>query len=286
MLSRRTFLKYSSLAAGTLALDSAGLAQSKAHQPIGVQLYTVRQQIEADLHGVLAQIHAIGYEEVEPYWNVYKHPAKELKQALADNGLRAPSGHFDYDGFESKLDYASELGLEFVVCPMLPEGIRTGDAPGFTQAADRLNHFGKLVHARGMKFCFHNHNYEFRKLGDTTGFDILMQHTDPALVGLEMDCYWITQAGRDPMQMLHQYANRIHLLHLKDRKPGFPISQELNSAAEHFTEVGSGTIQWPAILKAAQGQGIHHFFVEQDECERPPMDSLKISYRYLRSILS
>lgn len=288
MLNRRTFLKHSSLAAGSIAASGSGLAAfaQTGHQPLGVQLYTVRDQINNDLNGVLAQIHAIGYEEVEPYWNVYKHPAKELKRMISDNGLRVPSGHFDYDGLEGKLDYASELGLEYVVCPMLPENIKTGDEKGFKQAADKLNQFGKLAHARGMKFCFHNHNYEFRKLGSTTGFDVLMQNTDAALVGLEMDCYWITQAGRNPLEMLHQYANRIHLLHLKDRKAGFPPSQVLNDAAGHFTEVGSGTIAWAPLLKAARQQGIRHFFVEQDASDRTPIESLKISYKYLHGILA
>jgi sugar phosphate isomerase/epimerase len=272
------------LAAGTLAIPRFAFATPK-HQPLGVQLYTVRQQAERDLNGVLAQIRSIGYEEVEPYWNVYNRPASELKRMITDNGLRVPSGHFDYDGIESKLDYARELGVEYLVCPMLPENVRTGGPEGFVQAADRLNRYGELARARAMKFCFHNHNYEFRQLGDTTGFDLLMKHTDPALVGLELDCYWITQAGRDPVQMLHQYADRIHLLHLKDRKPAVANSQELNKAAEHFIEVGSGIIRWPEIIATAQGQGISHFFVEQDECDRPPIGSLKLSYHYLRTIL-
>lgn len=285
MLNRRTFLKSSSLAVASMAAARLGVAQP-VHQPLGVQLFSVRKQITTDLNGVLAQIRAIGYEQIEPFGPVYAHPVNEVKDICSQNGLTVPSGHFDYDTLESKLDYASTLGMKFVVCPMLPERLRAAGADGFRHGAERLNQIGEAVHARGMKFCFHNHNYEFKPFGNTTGFDILMQHTDPNLVGLELDCYWAAQAGRDPIEMLQQYANRVHLLHLKDRKPGYPPSQELNSAAGHFTDVGSGTINWPEIVKIARRQSVHHFFVDQDDSDHPPIESLTISYRYLRKIMA
>ena len=131
-----------------------------------------------------------------------------------------------------------------------------------------------------MSFGFHNHNYEFRKLGNATGFDVLVEGTDPELVCFEMDCYWITQAGLDPVAMLKKLGKRVRMLHLKDRTRGFPPSQELNKAAEHFTEVGNGTIDWKKILMAAEQLQAEHLFVEQDESERP-LESLRISYRNL-----
>ncbi len=233
---------------------------------------------------VLAEIRQIGYEEVELYWNVYSHPAAELKRMIADAGLRAPSGHFDYDGLAGKFDYAHQLGVQYMICPMLPENMRSAD--GFKQAGEQFNKWAAEAQAHGMKFGFHNHNYEFQKFGDTTGFDILMKNTDPKLVKLEMDCYWITQAGLDPLQMLKQYRDRIRMLHLKDRKPGFPPSQVLGPSAEHFTEVGSGTINWKAILAAAEAQGIEHYFVERDSGDLPPMESIRISYNNLRKLMA
>jgi sugar phosphate isomerase/epimerase len=123
-------------------------------------------------------------------------------------------------------------------------------------------------------------------LGETTGFDTLLSRTDPKLVCFEMDCYWITQAGQDPLAMLQRLGKRIRLLHLKDRKPGFPPSQQLNSAAEHFTEVGNGSIDWKKILDAAQKYGVEHSFVEQDETERVPIESLRISYNNIKALPS
>jgi sugar phosphate isomerase/epimerase len=249
-----------------------------------VQLYTVRDQAEKDLPGTLKAIREIGYREVEPYWNIYNHPAAELKKLLANNGLTAPSGHFDYDGFATKIDYAHELGMKYMVCPMLPKPMQD-KLDGFTQASEQFNRWGAEVQKRGMKFAFHNHNYEFKPYGNTNGFETLLKNTDPKLVSFEMDCYWITQAGRDPVKMMNEYADRIRMLHLKDRKPGFPTSQTLNDAAGHFTEVGNGTLNWKAILAAAEENHIEYMFVEQDESDRNPLESLRISYNNLQKLL-
>jgi sugar phosphate isomerase/epimerase len=281
MWTRRQFGKLSVAAMAAVATRNAFAAGKR---PLGVQLYTVREQAEQDLPGVLKAIREIGYTEVEPYWNVYSHPAAELKRMFADHGLSAPSGHFDYEGLATKLDYAQELGLRYMVCPMLPKSM-WGSLDDFRKAADQFNQWGAEARRRGMRFGFHNHNYEFRKLGDTTGFDTILARTEPALVAIEMDCYWITQAGYDPVAMLAKHADRIRLLHLKDRKPGFPPSQQLDDAAMHFTEVGSGTLDWKAILAAAERNRIDHMFVEQDFTDRPPLESLRISFDYLQKLL-
>lgn len=282
MISRRNFIQLSIAGLGALAGDKL-FGFSSSSRPLGVQLYTVRQQAERDLPGVLQAIHQIGYKEVELYWNVYTHPAAELRSMIADHGLTAPSGHFNYEGLPDKLDYAQALGLKYVVCPMLPKKM-WNTLDGFKQAAEQFNRWGEQVRSRGMRFGFHNHNYEFRKFGDTTGFDTLLANTDPKLVCWEMDCYWVTQAGRDPLKMLKQHGDRIRLLHLKDRKPGFPPSQELNDSAGHFTEVGTGSIDWKDILKAARQNGIEYLFVEQDFTSLPPVESLRISYNNLRKL--
>ena len=227
----------------------------------------------------------IGYNEVETYWNVYTHPAKKLRSMIVDNGLSVPSGHFDYDGLESKLDYAKELGVQYMICPMLPKDMWTS-ADGFKKAADQFNKWGEQIKGMGMQFGFHNHNYEFQKFGNTTGFDILTQNADPKLVCLEMDCYWITQAGQDPVAMLKKYGSRIQLLHLKDRQSGFPTTQMLGPDAEHITEVGSGTINWKAVIETAQQTGVKHFFVERDNGSTPAFESLRISYDYLSKLMA
>ena len=280
MLSRRDLLCSGLAAVGSLAASRYLFADQYLHPPLGVQLYTVRRQAEADLAPLLKQIRAIGYDEVETYWNIYSRPAKELRQMILDAGLKVPSGHFDYQGLPAKLDYARELGVSFVICPMLPENLRN-TVDDFRRAAAQFNEWGERARSLGMRFGFHNHNYEFRQLSGTTGFDLLVENTDPKLVCFEMDCYWITQAGQDPVAMLQKLGNRVRMLHLKDRRRGFPPSQELNKAAEHFTEVGNGTIDWKKILTAAQRLGVEHLFVEQDESDRPAVESLRISYLHL-----
>ena len=279
---RREFIKFSIAAASGLAFEKR--AQSALHRPLGAQLYTVRQEAERDLPAVLEAVRKIGYQEVETYWNIYTHPAAELRRMIADHGLRAPSGHFDYAGLDSKIEYAKILGLDYMICPMLPENMwYTLD--GFKRAADQLNIWGEKVRQAGMQLGFHNHNYEFIRFAATTGFNELMTATDSRLVCLEMDCYWMVQAGEDPLRMFERYGHRIKLLHLKDRKPGFPVTQVKNETAEHFTEVGSGTIDWKPILAAAEKNGVEHFFVERDSGDLPPMQSLRISLEYLQKLL-
>ena len=283
MANRREFLAGSIGCIGALAFTGLKL-EAAARQPVGLQLYTVRTQAESDLPKTLAAIRAIGYDEVELYWNVYSHSAAELKRMLGDAGLAAPSGHFDYDGLESKLDYARELGVKYVVCPMLPHNMWTS-ADGFLRAAEQFNRWGEKVQELGMQFGFHNHNYEFKRFGDRTGFEILTTNSDPKLVKLEMDCYWMVQAGKDPEAMFEKYGNRIRMLHLKDRKAGSAPSQSLDDNAKHFAEFGTGSIHWAPILAKAKQAGVGHYFVEQDEISGDPIASIRTSYENARRML-
>jgi sugar phosphate isomerase/epimerase len=280
MLNRRKFLALSAAAWPAMALGAG------KHIPLGAQLYTIRDLLKGDnLLQLLKQIRAIGYEEVELYADLYnKRSAHELALVLHRSGLAAPSGHFNYEDFAAKIPYAKRLGLKWMVCPMLPKA-QWGSPEGFRRAASTFNTWAKQCKQHGMRFAFHNHNYEFQDLKGTTGFDILVKETDPDLVWLEMDTYWITQAGRDPVLLLNQLGRRVRMLHLKDRKADVPTSQELDDAAKHFTEAGNGTIAFKPLLALAQKLGVEHYFVEQDESDKSPMESLKISYTYLRKIL-
>lgn len=280
MLNRRKFLALSAAAWPAMALGAG------KHIPLGVQLYTIRDLVKGgNLLDLLKQIRAIGYEEVELYGNLYNHTARELAAIVHRSGLTAPSAHFGYEEFVSRIPYARRLGVKWMVCPMLPKA-QWGSPEGFRRAAASFNQWGKLCQQHGMRLAYHNHNYEFQDLKGTTGYDILLKETDPELVWLEMDTYWITQAGRNPVLLLNQLGKRVRLLHLKDRKVDVPTSQALDDAAEHFTEVGSGTIAWRPLLALAQKLGIEHYFVEEDKSDKPPMDSLKISYAFLHKSLS
>lgn len=283
MLTRRSFLRTSlSVAVGALApqlwSDSPAL--------IGLQLYSVRTQAQANLPGVLARIKAIGYSEVETYWNLYNHPAKELRRMIEDAGLRVPSGHFDYEKMSGSFDYAHDLGVQYMVCPMLPNHVQIGPIDGFKRAADQFNRWGEQALRAGFRFGFHNHNYEFRKQAGQTGYDVLLAETDPRLVWFELDCYWVAEAGLDPVKMIRKLGTRAKLLHIKDRQPGAAVSQKLDKAAEHFTEVGTGTLDFRAIGEAARDVGVRHYFVEQDEISKPLYESLTTSYRNASRLLS
>jgi sugar phosphate isomerase/epimerase len=284
MLTRRELLVDAAAMVAASALEPAAFAKM-ADRPLGVQLYTVRSIIENDLPGTLRAIRKIGYRTVETYVAEYKMNAKDLRQAIVDADLTVPSAHFGYDDFASRLDYAKELGAEYVVCSSIPKTI-ANSADGYKRGADQYNAWAAQAKDMGLKFGFHNHNAEFQDFGGVTGFDVLMKHTDPALVQWQMDCYWVAQAGHDPVAMLRQYGKRIQSLHLKDRKPNVPTSVETGPAAAHFTEVGTGTLDWVTILRLAGKYHLPYMYVEQDQTERPPLESLQISYTNLVKFLN
>jgi sugar phosphate isomerase/epimerase len=248
----------------------------------GVQLFMLRGQAQTDLAGVFSAIHDAGFAQVELYPIAYKYSAAELRRMVQDAGLGAVSGHFDYVGLEGKLDFARQLGLKYIVCPMLPNDQWTS-LGGFGKAADLFNRVGEQARSRDMEFVFHNHDYEFRPIDGTNGFTHLMQHTDPTLVKLELDVYWLTQGGQDPMAILKSHADRIRLIHLKDRAPGASTSYNMDPP-QYFTELGRGTIDWPALLAQARAEGVKYAFLDQDDTQLPIPQSLKISRAYLRNL--
>jgi sugar phosphate isomerase/epimerase len=291
-LNRRNFLQWS--AAATLpALARPLWSQMGSHHrlPIGLQLSTlVKQKVdETQLKDYLRQIAAIGFQEIEPWYAAYTIPAEQLRKNIEDSGMTVASGHFEYTNltadFAGQLKYAKALGLKWMVCPMLPKSQWTS-ADGFRIAAHQFNEWAKQVNDSGMRFAFHNHDYEFRKFDGVTGYDILLKETDPTLVFYEMDCYWITQAGYDPAEMLIRLGRRVRMLHIKDHKPGYPPSNDMEDSSAHFTEVGSGAVNWPAILAVAEKLNIEHYFIEQDHIDGPPLESLRTSYNYLRKTLA
>jgi len=283
MQTRRDFLGRAAAGLAVMGLETLAFAE-KAERPLGVQLYTVRSLVGNDLPGTLKAIRKIGYRYVETYVAQYKMSAKDLRRAILDAGLTVPSTHFGYNDFEARLDYAKELGTECVVCSMIPPSI-ADSADGYKRGADQYNAWAAKAKTMGLRFGFHNHNVEFKEYGGTTGIELLLQHTDPALVQWQMDCYWVAQAGHDPVALLRQYGKRIQSLHVKDRLPNVPTSLELGPDAAHFTEVGGGTLDWKTLLQLAGTEHIPYLFVEQDQTERPPLESLQISYNNLTRLL-
>jgi sugar phosphate isomerase/epimerase len=163
-----------------------------------------------------------------------------------------------------------------------PEERKSLDA--YKRHVELFNKIAEQTHKAGMQFCYHNHNFEFQKFDGVTVYDYLFKHLDPHLVQFEMDCFWVTHAGQDPVALFKKHPGRFPLLHIKDLKAGNPPTTEFDAKMGLFAEVGKGTIDWKRIFAAAPQGGMKYFFVEQDYCEVPPLESIKISYEYLHHL--
>jgi sugar phosphate isomerase/epimerase len=283
-LSRRHFLHLSTLAAAagcTLSIPTAAFATADTKLLYGVQLYTVRKEAATDLAGLLHTIRKIGFTQLELHPLAFTYPAATLRQMIQDAGLSAPASHISAD-LEARLDYARQLGLQYIVT-MLPNPTPV-TLDDYRAVATKFNHWGALVRDNGMQLAYLCHGHEFLPQENSSGFDQLMQNTDPDLLKLEVDIYWIVQAGLDPAELLHRYSNRVRILHLKDRIANVPTSFANDATAEHFTELGKGTISWPALLHQARQQGIRYAFMDQDKTGMPVLDSLQQSFNYLRTL--
>jgi sugar phosphate isomerase/epimerase len=284
MTTRRDFLRLSAAAttAGCTLRASSAFAGTHDGMAYGVQLYMVRKEAPGDLAGVLKRVRQTGFTQIELYPIAYTHPAAELRRMVEDAGLGHDSAHFDYDTIPSKIDYGKQLGLKYMVCSILPKNL-WGSPAGFREAAGNLNTWGKQVHDAGMQLVFHNHNYEFKSLDSTTGFDVLMEHTNPALVKLEFDLYWLTQGGQDPAAMMKKYKDRLVLVHLKDRVANSPVNYAPDDE-QHIIELGKGSIDWKPLLSQARAQGIKLALLDQDETKLPVFESMKVNFDYLNGL--
>jgi sugar phosphate isomerase/epimerase len=303
--SRRNFVKKSVLT-GTAGFAAAALGGGTAFsaafsRPLGFQLYTLRKVVAANPDGIFADLVRTGYTEVE----VLRVSLDQLGPAMQKAGLRMVSGHFDaplvtgnmdiwkqvpdyvpppagYD-WTSAVAHAKKFGLEYMVVPYLTPRER-GDVAWYKALAAKLNRVGKECRDAGMRLCYHHHAFEFNPVGGVLPLDLIMDQTDRNLVGLEVDVFWIASAGHDPVSVLRKYSGRVPLIHLKDRLK--TSRQELNEKAvplEDFKEVGKGDLNFTSILRAAAAAGVRHYFVEQDYTPNP-VESLKLSYRNLRSV--
>jgi sugar phosphate isomerase/epimerase len=283
MMTRRRFTALS--AAAVLAAPlKVHAATTRSGLDFGVQIFMVRDRLKpAELPATLRMIHEIGYATIETYPLVYTRPAKDLKALIEGIGLKAPSGHFDYDTLEEHVDYAAELGIEYMVCPMIARPLWES-LDGFKQAAAHLNKAAAKARAAGLTFGYHPHNYEFKKFEGGRGFEVLMRELDPA-VKLELDLYWAIEAGENPLELMRKYRDRLALIHIKDRKPatGFTYSP-FDEHAAHYTEAGSGTIDWKTMLREARHLGVRQYFVDQDGYDIPVEESLRRNWKFLSQL--
>ena len=176
-----------------------------------------------------------------------------------------------------------EHGFSYAVFPYVQISDR-GGLDKIRALAEKLNKAGEKCHAAGLTFCYHNHAFEFQPTEGTTPFDVLVESLDPKLVGLELDVFWVSVAGHDPVETLKKLSGRVHLVHLKDKAQGTPVMYKESVPASAFKEVGSGVIEWPAVLSAAKAAGVAHYFVEQDQTPGDPLESLRQSFTYVSKL--
>jgi len=242
---------------------------------VGLQLYTVRDQMKADFEGTLARVAEIGYKEVE-FAGYFDHSPADVRAILARHGLSAPSTHIgdiSPEAWKASLDAAHTIGHEYIVVPWIPQEKRM-TLDGWKQVAGDFNRAAAAARDAGIQFAYHNHDFEFPKVDGQVPYDVLLQNTDPKLVQLEIDLYWITKAGQDPLEYFARWPGRVPLVHVKD-SAGVPENK--------MVDVGQGKIDWKRIFAKRDQAGIKHFFVEHDQPPQP-FEDIATSYRYLKGL--
>jgi len=287
-LSRRQWLASSlSLAAAPLAAAAA------ASRVIGVQLYTVRGTLMKDSDHVLKTIADIGYREIE---GAGRADLIALAPKIKDLGMKIVSCHVEtplitgdwekYRGLkpvplEEAIASLKNIGAEYFTMAYIQPQAR-GDLDFYRKTADNMNHAAQMCRKAGLQFAYHNHAFEFAGKPGERPIDIFHDRLDGRLVKLEMDVFWVSVAGNDPIAMMQQWKGRVGLLHLKDKAKDMPVQYSESVPPASFKEVGSGVLDFAAILKAAPAAGVKHYFVEQDQAAGDPLDSLRKSFEYLK----
>jgi sugar phosphate isomerase/epimerase len=308
--SRRRFIQTSVLGVAMAGLygKPQSLLADPLGLPIGVQLYTLNEELQKDFQGTLQKVAAIGYREVELAGLPAELTIAELGQAFKDAGLRCRSAHYNLPmllpDLDRQIEHAQQLGLEYMICaaPWVADNSRlqpavAGEHPyapflklllSFTLDdwkwnAEQFNKVGAAVKKAGMQFGYHNHSFEFKQFDGKIAFDELLRMTDPNLVVIEMDCGWTVSAGYDPVTYFKKYPGRFPLLHVKDVKKGAKTNQGFEIDG---TEIGQGSIDWRKVFEAGRKTGgVKGYYVEQEPpFARPVLEELKISYDYLHSL--
>jgi len=289
METRRTFIRNASmLAAGGLVLPHlASAAADNKNKVIGLQIYTVRNKIGKDLEGSLKKVAETGYQNIEAYGYgnrmILGKSPQDFRKMVEGFGMKMPSSHTvteltSSDAREALLDEwkitvedMHTAGAQYVVYAHLGESERR-NLDDYKRWADRFNHFGEISNDAGLRFGYHNHDFEFKEYDGKKGYDLFLEETEPDLVFFEPDLYWMTKAGIDPLTYFEKHPGRFELWHIKDME---------DSPSKTFTEVGKGTIDFARIFKARETAGMKLFFVEQDRSKLDEFESIKISFDYL-----
>ena len=243
-------------------------------EPLGVQLYTVRAEMENGVEATLERVAAIGYEEVE-FAGYFGHSPTEIRGMLARTGLRSPATHiqpaFDTDAWARALDDANEVGHEYVVVASIPGSMRA-DLDAWRRTAEAMTGAAERAQAAGLGYAYHNHDFEFVEMDGRVAFDVFCEESDPDLVMIELDLFWIIHGGGDPVAFFNRWPGRVPMVHVKDRTP-----------EGEMADVGAGVIDWPGLFQHIDHAGMKHFLVEHDRPDGP-FRSIEASYRYLSEL--
>lgn len=295
MVHRRQFLQWSTLAA-TACMASRSFAwlpeDHRYRKQLGLQLYTLRNQLAEDRAGTIAKVAAAGYYQVE-LMDAYQ--GQEIASLAKEHGLAVTSAFLDWrvvvtpdadtvPAIDEVIEDAKEIGLKYLVFGYVGKGHRE-TMEHFQKIAEQANAVGEKITAAGMKLCYHNHSFEFNPLtADTNGYEVLQERFDPKLVSFELDVFWAAVGGWSPIETLRRLGNRVTQLHLKDVKPGTgTIFDEGMVPANAFQEVGDGSIDFKELLKLADELGVDQCHVEQDQSPAP-LDSIVQSHQYLSDL--
>lgn len=244
---------------------SAGIGAS-FKGPVGLQLYSLREQFQKDITGTLDQVKAFGIKNVE-LAGTYGLAPEKFREQLDARNLKAISAHFSYercrDDIEGVALEAKTLGLEYAGCAWIPH-TDPFDEKTCREAAAVFNRAGKALARHGLKFFYHTHGYEFLPYGDGTLFDLLMAETDPKYVRIEMDVYWVVHPGQDPVKLIEKYGKRFDLMHVKDMKRGTPGGFTGQSDVTNNVVLGDGIIDLAGVFRAAKKAGVKWYFIEDE----------------------
>lgn len=286
--NRRRFIRNIGLAGSGIMLSGylpsckTPAALQNINQNFGLQLYSLRDDLPKDPKGVLTQVASYGYKQIEGYEGpkgMYLGMTHtEFKRLMDDLGMSIVSSHCDINkDFERKAAEAAAIGMKYLIAPYLgPQ--KSIDA--FKRFADTFNQRGEVCRKNGIRFAYHNHDYSFKPVDGLLPQDVMMQNTNKDTVDFEMDIYWVVNAGQDPEAWLKKYPGRFHLCHIKDRQKGVGETSENVSVV-----LGTGSIDFPTILKTGAKNGMQYFIVEQEAYKgTTPLAAVKADAGYMKTV--
>ncbi|WP_449536509.1 sugar phosphate isomerase/epimerase family protein [Ferdinandcohnia sp. Marseille-Q9671] len=243
--------------------------------PVGIQMYTLRNECEKDFFGTLRKVAELGYDGVE-LAGLGGFTAQEVKEALDKLNLKVAGSHVSLAELETNLERVIEeqkvLGSQYLVCPYILPDQRNEES--YKALISFLQEAGEVCLREGISLCYHNHDFELEPLSDgKTALESIFTNTNPEFVKAELDVYWLTKAGEDPVEWMQRYRNRTPLIHLKD----MTLDEE-----KFFAELGTGGVNLEGILQIGKENGVKWWIVEQDECRRDPLESIKMSLDFLK----